>query len=65
MKNKETIIFEQEYSDEDLYDIERDVTEAIDETFNEKLKSVLPERDKHGFVSGTFKVKITYVPESA
>lgn len=33
-------IFEKEYSDEELYDVSRDVIEAFDSDYNEKIKEI-------------------------
>lgn len=53
------IIFTREYSDEELHDVERDVTEALQEDYNPILP-VIP-RDKNGFRRGTFVVSIEWV----
>lgn len=52
-------IFTREYTDEELYDLERDVTEALQEEYN-PIVSNLP-KDKHGFRTGTFVVSIEWV----
>jgi hypothetical protein len=55
------IIFKKEYDDESLYDLDRDVSEAIDDDFNPKLKSILT--DEHGFRLGKFTVTIEWSEE--
>lgn len=44
-----------DYDDESLYDLERDVSEAVDESH------AIP-KDEHGFRKGTFRVTITWHP---
>lgn len=46
------------YDGESLYDLQRDVAEAIDSTFNEEVKQIPV--DKHGFQQGKFVVSITW-----
>ena len=48
------IIFEKEYSDESLVDVEQDVYDAV----NDSLE--LPEQDDNGFRPGSFKVTIEW-----
>jgi hypothetical protein len=49
------IFFEKEYNGfEDIYDLERDVMEALDSRFNEKAKVIPAE------FQGTIKVVMTY-----
>lgn len=52
------VIYSKEYDYESLYDLQRDLCEAIDETFNPTMKD-LP-ADEHGFILGTFKVTIEW-----
>ena len=56
------ILFNQDYDDESLYDLERDVSEALCEEYNPLVKQ-LPSRDKHGFRTGTYRVTIEYLRE--
>lgn len=49
------ILLEQEYDSESIIDIERDVYEAVN-------YAELP-TDEHGFVIGTFKVKLEWSEE--
>lgn len=55
------IIFKKEYDGESLYDLDRDVAEAVDETHNYSIKDI--PKDEHGFQTGTFKVTIEWFPE--
>ena len=55
------ILFKKEYDDESLYDLDRDVSEAIDDDFNPKLKSI--PTDEHGFRVGKFTVTIEWSEE--
>lgn len=55
------IVFEKEYDGESLYDLGRDIAEAIDETYNDAFKEI--PTDEHGFSSGTFKVTIEWSAE--
>ena len=52
-------LFEKEYDDESLYDLGRDMAEALDPEYNE-LVTGLPQ-DEHGFRKGIFTVTITWV----
>jgi len=52
-------IFTREYTDEELYDLERDVTEALQEDYNPIVGSI--PKDKHGFRTGTFVVSIEWI----
>ena len=51
-------VFGKNYTDEDLYDLGRDMEEAIDPTYNETYMN-LP-RDEDGFCKGTFHVAIIW-----
>lgn len=55
-------IFEKEYSDEELYDVSRDVIEAFDSDYNEKIKEIekICPKDEYGFSDAIWKVTITY-----
>ena len=55
------ILFEKQYDAESLYDISRDIAEALDEDYNLAL-STLP-KDHHGFHLGRFSVKIEWTVE--
>lgn len=57
MRKNKMKIFEKEYSDESLVDIEEDVYDAV---INSKL---VPEPDEDGFRRGTFKVTIEWEDE--
>ena len=52
-------IFTKEYSDEELYDVERDVSEALQEEYNPIVAGI--PTDKDGFRTGTFVVSIEWV----
>jgi hypothetical protein len=52
-------IFTREYTDEELYDLERDVSEALQEDYNPIVASI--PKDKHGFRTGTFVVSIEWI----
>jgi hypothetical protein len=52
-------IFTKEYSDEELYDVERDVMEALQEEYNPIVGNIPKDRD--GFRTGTFVVSIDWV----
>ena len=51
------IVFEKEYDGESLYDLNRDVSEAMDSDFNSTILCV--PQDENGFMVGTFTVTIT------
>lgn len=55
------ILFEKDYSAESLYDLSRDVSEALMEEYNEELRN-LP-KDEYGFIKGCFVVKIVWEGE--
>ena len=52
------IIFEKRYDGESLYDLPRDISEAIDSDFNEIVKEIPV--DNYGFQTGKFKVTIEW-----
>lgn len=54
-------IFCKDYDGESLYDLGRDVSEAICEDYNEIMKE-LP-TDEHGFTEGVFTVTIIWEAE--
>lgn len=49
------------YDGESLYDLSRDVAEAMDADFNPEVKSIPV--DEHGFQKGKFVVSITWFGE--
>ena len=51
-------IFKKEYDGESLYDLSRDIAEAIDETYNPAAAEI--PKDEHGFQKGTFVVTIEW-----
>lgn len=51
-------IFKKEYDGESLYDLERDVVEALMEEYNSVVGEI--PQDEHGFQQGTFEVTITW-----
>lgn len=53
-------IFKKEYDGESLYDLERDVVEALMEEYNSVIGEI--PTDEHGFQQGTFEVTITWKP---
>lgn len=57
-KKDKMILFKKEYDGESLYDLERDVTEAVQEDFN-ALVAIIPPRED-GTMRGTFKVTIEW-----
>lgn len=54
-------IFEKEYIAEQLSDVERDISECLNEDFNPEVKDIPV--GKYGFAEGTFKVTVTWIPE--
>ncbi len=52
------IIFKKAYDDESLYDLERDISEAISEEYNPKMGDI--PKDEDGWMKGTFKVTIEW-----
>lgn len=57
MMNKITL-FEKDYDGESLYDLGRDISEAIDTRFNPLVQKI--PTDEHGFQEGTFTVSIVW-----
>lgn len=55
------IVFEKEYDGESLYDLGRDIAEAIDVTYNPIVEEI--PQDEYGFQLGTFKVIIEWSKE--
>lgn len=58
-----TTIFQKKYDGESLYDLDRDVSEAMMEEYNDIIGS-LPV-DENGFIAGEFTVTITHSVEGA
>jgi hypothetical protein len=54
-------IFEKTYDGESLHDLGRDISECLDENFNE-ASSKIP-TDEYGFHQGEFTVTITCTPD--
>lgn len=54
-------IFSKNYSDEELYDLNRDIHECFQSDFN-PIVATIPQ-DKHGFKKGTFKVTVEWTEE--
>jgi len=54
-------LFKQKYCGEELADVERDVSEALDGTFNPVVKQIPMDDDMH---QGTFTVTITWEKDS-
>ena len=52
------IVFKKEYDGESLYDLGRDIAEAIDVTFNPIVEEI--PQDEYGIQLGTFKVTIEW-----
>lgn len=52
------ILFDKTYDSESLYDLGRDIEEAIDEQYNPVMLN-LP-KDRHGFSPGSFEVTIVW-----
>lgn len=52
------VIFEKEYDGESLYDLARDIAEAMQEDYNPTVGEI--PQDEHGFQLGTFKVTIEW-----
>ena len=51
-------IFEKEYDGESLYDLQRDISEAMMVDYNPSISKI--PQDEHGFQLGTFKVTIEW-----
>lgn len=49
------VLLKKSYSDEELYDIERDINECFDDPEIEK--------DEHGFSKGQYEVSVVYVED--
>ena len=54
-------IFSKQYDGESIVDLNRDVSEAFDERFNNIVRSV--PKDEYCIHQGTFTVTITWSPE--
>jgi hypothetical protein len=55
------IILDKQYDGESIVDLNRDVSEMLDEKFDPRIKTI--PRDKYGFMQGTFKLTVEWVPE--
>jgi len=53
-------VFSKEYDGESLYDVYRDVSEALKVIYNPILNNI--PQDEYGIQQGTFKVVITWEP---
>lgn len=54
-------IFKKEYDCEGLYDLPEDVTDALDERYNPKVKDIPV--DEYHYQLGKFTVTISWTPE--
>jgi hypothetical protein len=54
-------IFREVYDDESLYDLGRDVSEALDPAYNDLVEDI--PQDVHGFRRGSFTVTIVWDDE--
>ena len=59
---KSITLLNKNYSDESLYDLERDIDESFYDEFNPELLDI--PKDKHGFRTGTFSVSIVWHPDN-
>ncbi|QZI85783.1 hypothetical protein CPT_Summit_132 [Stenotrophomonas phage Summit] len=55
------VVFEKEYDGESLYDLDRDISEAMLEEYNDKIGQI--PTDEHGFQTGKFKVSVVWEAE--
>lgn len=55
-------IFEKEYIAEQLSDVERDISECLNEDFNPEVSDIPV--GQYGFAEGTFKVTVTWIPDN-
>lgn len=55
------ILFQKEYDGESIVDLERDISECLEGSFN-ALAYAIPV-DEHGFHKGNFKVIVEWEPE--
>ena len=54
-------LFKKEYDGESLYDLGRDIAEAMMEEYNPLMEEIPV--DEHGFANGTFEVSVIWKPE--
>ncbi|ATS92402.1 hypothetical protein DLP05_128 [Stenotrophomonas phage vB_SmaS_DLP_5] len=52
------VVFEKEYDGESLYDLDRDISEAMLEEYNDKVGQIPTNAD--GFQTGKFKVTVVW-----
>ena len=55
------IVFDQEYCDETLNDVERDVIEAFDPKFNPCMPEL--EKDEYGFSDARYRITIELIED--
>lgn len=53
-------IFDKVYDGESLCDVERDVSECFNETYNEAVKEIPV--DEYGFQTGAFRIQVIWIP---
>lgn len=58
----ERVIFKKSYDAESLCDIERDMSECFDPTYNIDVADI--PKDEYGFDEGTFEVIVTWKSEN-
>lgn len=56
--NEQRVLLDKQYSSEELSDVERDVWECLDPTFNPAIKEI--PQDEHGFHQGTFRIQVIW-----
>lgn len=55
------IILDKTYDGESIVDIQRDVHEMFNEEFDPRIETI--PRDQYGFMKGSFKVTVEWIPE--
>lgn len=58
---KKVIVFDKEYDGESLYDLDRDIHECMDSTFNSVIDTIPV--DEYNLMQGTFKVTVEWSEE--
>lgn len=55
------IVLDKTYDGKSIVDLDRDVSEMFNEEFDPRIETI--PRDQHGFMKGSFRVKVEWIPE--
>lgn len=57
------VILDKTYYGESIVDIDRDISEMFNEEYDPTIATI--PRDEHGFMKGSFHVRVKWIPDDA